>query len=52
MVDVGFLVIALACAWIVFLSQEKSRRLKRTEFIRAYQWPPGLLEKLGGGIQP
>jgi hypothetical protein len=48
MADVGFLflIIALACVWVVFLSQEKSLRRKRTEFIRAYQRPPGLLDKL------
>jgi hypothetical protein len=47
MVDVGFLIIAIACVWIVVFYRERSRRLKGAEFIRAYQWPPGLLDKLG-----
>jgi len=47
MAEFGLLIVAIACVWIVVHSRAKSLRLKRAEFIRAYQWPPGLLDKLG-----
>jgi|SRR5688572_15260138 len=46
MTELGFLIIAIACVWIVVHVRSKSHRLKRVEFILAYQWPSGLLDKL------
>jgi len=46
MAEFGFLIVAIACVWVAAHSWSKSLRLKRAEFIRAYQWPPGLLDKL------
>jgi len=49
------LIVAIAGIWIAVYSRAKSLRLKRGEFIRTYQWPPGLLDKLGAkhpGLTP
>src|SRR6185436_8464701 len=49
------LIAAIAGIWIAIYSWDKSLRLKRAEFIRTYQWPPGLLDKLGArhpGLTP
>ena len=32
--------------WVALYARSKSIRLKRIAFIRNYQWPPGLLDKL------
>lgn len=40
------LIVAIVGIWIAVYSRDKSLRLKRGEFIRTYQWPPGLLNKL------
>jgi hypothetical protein len=40
------LIVAIVGIWIAVYSRDKSLRLKRSEFIRTYRWPPGLLYKL------
>src|SRR5262245_30488380 len=40
------MVVAILGIWIAIYSWDKSLRLKRSEFLRTYQWPPGLLNKL------
>ena len=38
--------IALACAVAAACFWTQLRRIRRIEFIRAYAWPPGLLDRL------
>lgn len=47
MADTWLLIVAIVGIWIAVYFWDKSLRLKRAEFIRTYQWPPGLLDKLG-----
>ena len=42
----GLLIVAIVGIWIAVYSRDKSLRLKRSEFIRAYPWPPDLFCKL------
>lgn len=46
MAEFGVLIVVVACVWIAAHAWLKPFRLKRAEFIRAYEWPPGLLAKL------
>ena len=46
MADTFLLIVAIGCVWLTIYVWAKSRRLKRAEFIRTYQWPIGLLDKL------
>ena len=46
MADSWLLIVAIAGVWIAVYSWAKSLRFKRAEFIRSYQWPIGLLDKL------
>lgn len=38
--------ILIVFVWVALYSRSKSIRLKRVAFIRSYQWPPGLLDRL------
>ncbi|HJT12506.1 MAG TPA: hypothetical protein VJ790_07805 [Dongiaceae bacterium] len=46
MADFFLLIVAIAGVWLAIYFWVKSIRLKRAEFIRTYQWPPSLLDKL------
>jgi hypothetical protein len=44
--DTLLTIAAITCLGIAIYLWAKSLRLRRAEFIRSYQWPPGLLNKL------
>lgn len=46
MSSAGLLFVAIVGIWIAIYFRDKSRRLRRAAFIRGYEWPSGLLDKL------
>src|SRR5262245_60331812 len=46
-VDLAAVAAAVVACALAFSIWQRSRRLRRAEFIRTYRWPRGLLNKLG-----